>query len=260
MIKFFRKIRQKKLTENKFSKYLIYAIGEIVLVVIGILIALQINNWNEQQKENQNEQIILKRLQKEFISNKEQLNIKIEHRNAIIENCERLLQYYRNPNTAERDSIMFYLSSVVPTTFDPVQNDFVNSGTIEILKNEELKQLLVNWSTDVIQLQEVEQMFVRYVEQDLLSYTTALGIRRDLQYYFWNHTNRSLLESNQDSKMKSKKSNLKTPTKNDLLTDSRLEGAISQSLTYNLFNNQESETLRKRINNILQILDSEIGK
>jgi hypothetical protein len=46
MIKFFRKIRQQLLTENKFSKYLLYAIGEIVLVVIGILIALSINNWN----------------------------------------------------------------------------------------------------------------------------------------------------------------------------------------------------------------------
>ncbi|KPQ08630.1 MAG: hypothetical protein HLUCCX10_17225, partial [Algoriphagus marincola HL-49] len=51
MIKFFRKIRQQLLTENKFSKYLLYAIGEIILVVIGILIALQINNWNEERKE-----------------------------------------------------------------------------------------------------------------------------------------------------------------------------------------------------------------
>ncbi len=50
MIKFFRRIRQKLLSENKFSKYLIYAIGEIILVVIGILIALQINNWNEDRK------------------------------------------------------------------------------------------------------------------------------------------------------------------------------------------------------------------
>ncbi len=50
MIKFFRKIRQRLLTENKFSKYLLYAVGEIVLVVIGILIALQINNRNEEQK------------------------------------------------------------------------------------------------------------------------------------------------------------------------------------------------------------------
>jgi hypothetical protein len=53
MIKFFRKIRQKNLTENKFGKYLTYVIGEIILVVIGILIALQINNSNERKKEEQ---------------------------------------------------------------------------------------------------------------------------------------------------------------------------------------------------------------
>ena len=47
MIKFFRRIRQNLIMENKTSKYLKYAIGEIILVVIGILIALQINNWNE---------------------------------------------------------------------------------------------------------------------------------------------------------------------------------------------------------------------
>ncbi|MFT7073388.1 DUF6090 family protein [Patiriisocius sp. Uisw_017] len=51
MVKFLRKIRQKMLTENKFSKYLIYAIGEIILVVLGILIALAINNWNENNNE-----------------------------------------------------------------------------------------------------------------------------------------------------------------------------------------------------------------
>jgi sensor domain CHASE-containing protein len=55
MIKFFRKIRQKMLTENKFSKYLLYAIGEIILVVIGILIAIQLNNLNENRKERDRE-------------------------------------------------------------------------------------------------------------------------------------------------------------------------------------------------------------
>ena len=53
MIKFFRKIRQKLLNENRFSKYLVYAIGEIVLVMIGILLALQVNNWNELRKKEQ---------------------------------------------------------------------------------------------------------------------------------------------------------------------------------------------------------------
>jgi len=55
MIKFFRKIRQKLLTENRFSKYLFYAIGEIILVMIGILLALQVNNWNELRKKEQTE-------------------------------------------------------------------------------------------------------------------------------------------------------------------------------------------------------------
>ncbi|MEO9887119.1 MAG: DUF6090 family protein [Balneola sp.] len=59
MLKFFRKIRQKLLSENKFSKYLIYAIGEIILVVIGILIALQINNWNEQRNTREKELVYL---------------------------------------------------------------------------------------------------------------------------------------------------------------------------------------------------------
>ena len=62
MIKFFRRIRQRLLTENKFSKYLLYAIGEIILVVIGILIALSINNWNEDRKESLIEKNYLRRL------------------------------------------------------------------------------------------------------------------------------------------------------------------------------------------------------
>jgi hypothetical protein len=62
MIKFFRKIRQNLVMANRTGKYFKYALGEIVLVVIGILIALQINNWNEKQKENQFETKILKEI------------------------------------------------------------------------------------------------------------------------------------------------------------------------------------------------------
>ncbi len=60
MIKFFRTIRKRLLTEGKTVNYLKYAIGEIVLVVIGILIALQINNWNEEQKAAKKEKLFLK--------------------------------------------------------------------------------------------------------------------------------------------------------------------------------------------------------
>ena len=62
MINFFRKIRKKLADDNQFFKYWRYAIGEIVLVVIGILIALQINTWNEERKIKIEEQKILKDL------------------------------------------------------------------------------------------------------------------------------------------------------------------------------------------------------
>lgn len=66
MIKFFRKIRQKSLSENKFSKYLIYAIGEIILVVIGIMIALWINNKNEERIYEKKAEVILKEIQRDL--------------------------------------------------------------------------------------------------------------------------------------------------------------------------------------------------
>jgi hypothetical protein len=59
MIKFFKQIRQSLLSENKFSKYLLYAIGEIILVFIGIAMALQFNNWNEAKKTREKEQQVL---------------------------------------------------------------------------------------------------------------------------------------------------------------------------------------------------------
>ena len=66
MIKFFRKIRQNLINEGKTTRYFKYAIGEIVLVVIGILIALQINNWNEARKATTQEITLLKNIQQDI--------------------------------------------------------------------------------------------------------------------------------------------------------------------------------------------------
>ena len=69
MLTFFRRIREKLLSENNFSKYLLYAVGEIVLVVIGILIALQINNWNDNRKSRLKIGQILKKAREELALN-----------------------------------------------------------------------------------------------------------------------------------------------------------------------------------------------
>ena len=74
MIKFFRKIRYDLMEKNKTGKYFKYAIGEIILVVIGILIALQINNWNENRKNRVTEADYYCRILDDFKLNEKLIN------------------------------------------------------------------------------------------------------------------------------------------------------------------------------------------
>jgi hypothetical protein len=103
MIKFFRKIRQKMLTENKLSKYLIYAIGEIILVVIGILIALQINTWNKNKQLRLAELETLSEIQVALTqdvsvlsSNLKKLESKVMDSRELLMHIENKLPYEKN--------------------------------------------------------------------------------------------------------------------------------------------------------------------
>ena len=93
MLHFLRNIRQRLLTENRFIKYLLYAIGEILLVVIGILIALQIDNWNENVNRKTAEQKALNNLHLDFEYNLSELKEVIEHNNRNLEACMKILNY-----------------------------------------------------------------------------------------------------------------------------------------------------------------------
>ncbi len=128
MIKFFRKIRQRLLIENKFSKYLIYAIGEIVLVVIGILIALQINNWNENKKTKIKELKILRELSSDLTQNLDDININLLYLSDSQKSNEIILYFIEN-NIPYNDSLNYHFSNLYPfTTFN------VNQTTYESLK------------------------------------------------------------------------------------------------------------------------------
>jgi len=107
MIKFFRKIRQKLLTENKFSKYLIYAIGEIILVVIGILIALQINNWNENKKQIKKEEKVLQQFKNELNEDLFILDEIITSNKFVIKSCNELIKHLEK-NMPYNDSLSLY--------------------------------------------------------------------------------------------------------------------------------------------------------
>jgi hypothetical protein len=154
MIKFFRKIRQKLLMDlpgrqagNKASKYLLYAIGEIILVVIGILIALQINNWNEQRKERSREVEFLKGLKTDLLADKASLEYIIAEREAKVKSSVTLLKTVKLDTYAEVFSADSMISTVhswveyVPqtNTFD----ELVSSGNLGIIKNDSIKNRLL---------------------------------------------------------------------------------------------------------------------
>ncbi len=84
------------LSENKFSKYLLYAIGEIVLVVIGILIALQINNWNEEKKIHQEELKILLEIKNNLITGVESMDVALSLDSVNLDLSILILDYLQN--------------------------------------------------------------------------------------------------------------------------------------------------------------------
>ncbi|MBK9177588.1 MAG: hypothetical protein IPM46_14900 [Flavobacteriales bacterium] len=83
MIKFFRTIRQRMLKENRFSRYFLYAIGEIVLVVIGILIALNVNNWNAERRSRAQERALLQEMHGNLAMDLADCKFNIEHNDQL---------------------------------------------------------------------------------------------------------------------------------------------------------------------------------
>ena len=144
MIKFFRKIRQNLLMENKTGKYFKYAIGEIVLVMIGILLALQVNNWNIKRNNAKQEIALLTQLEKEYEENLKEVNEKIYMRSGIIQSINKIFTYIDNGiENIPLDTINKHIARTYLTpTFDGsngVTTEIINSGKLYLIQNSELK-------------------------------------------------------------------------------------------------------------------------
>ena len=128
MIKFFRRIRQKLLSENKFSKYLVYALGEILLVMIGILLALQVNNMNERRKAKEFERKMLSELQSSLEADVGMLEWAIEENEDRLYSIEVILEHFDQQLLFE-DSLATHFSNAI-TWFNPN----INNPAYESLK------------------------------------------------------------------------------------------------------------------------------
>ena len=162
MIKFFRKVRQKVLSEGKTGKYFKYAIGEIILVVIGILIALSINNWNSIRIQKRKESLLLNGLNKEFKANKIQLDSVLKNHKYSMKSVEYLMSRLPIKNTKKEnlDSLSYHIYHLGTFyTFNPsggVINSLINSSSIDIISNNELRQFIIGWNDVLLDYQEEE--------------------------------------------------------------------------------------------------------
>ncbi len=159
MIKFFRRIRQRLVSENRFYKYLLYAIGEIILVVIGILLALQINNWNQQRIEDKKEIELLIDLKDEFENNLIELEESININKIVTQSCIDLTNIIRSNSLSKQSGVVDKLLVAIGNfnSFDAktgISSEIVNSGKLSILKNETLRIQLNNWLTNIIDSEE----------------------------------------------------------------------------------------------------------
>ncbi len=139
-MRIFKNVRQQLASENKVMAYLRYAIGEIILVVIGILIALQINNWNENRKQENNKQHLMLAIKKELLKNKETLQSFEIGLNKSNTKFNQVLQYSAGANpTLPIDSLRKYLAEMVYrielSIINSVQEDAVSSGEFELLSD-----------------------------------------------------------------------------------------------------------------------------
>ena len=147
--------------KNKTGKYLKYAIGEILLVIIGILIAVSINGWNEDRKLKKAEQSILKDLKQEMIINLKALEFAIEENEKSFEAAIEMRALFKNRAAFDKMSDTLFYQSIRKmnwnVTYDPqngILNSIISSGQINQLSNKELKYLLASLkelTTDAIE-------------------------------------------------------------------------------------------------------------
>ena len=155
MIKFFRSIRKAFLLEGKTSNYLKYAIGEIVLVVIGILIALQINNWNENRKDRIKEKELEIALLSDFKETKTRLQETINNQQRDIDYSRQIILSYESQQLMSlKDSLPRIIGSGFGAWWrsEPVTKTYqsmISTGNIDLLSNSELKQKLAEFHAEL---------------------------------------------------------------------------------------------------------------
>ena len=246
MIKFFRHIRQDQIMENKTGKYLKYAIGEIVLVVIGILIALQINNWNNTRIENNRVTAFTQKLKIQIENNITRINEKIKQHEVTFKTSKQLLPIIDGNKTIHSD--LKIDSLVLANIYDYHLNLSMNTiiearenGDLALISSDKLRQAIYKLNT----LNETIKERERVTNEDL--------ILLFIPYLNKNYNFRNLSVIN-NSFENIKKSKLYKSDNSKMLQDQEFENYIITRMEYNKGNLILYNTVRDHLKAIQQLL------
>ena len=181
MIKFFRHIRKSLLMENKTGKYFKYAIGEIILVVIGILIALQINNWNENSKETEQLRNILTRVTQDFDNNSSEITYTLKTTKENINFIDNINKGLVSKDSLRNDNDYFNKYIIAFSGFEDIK---INTDGIDLLKtkiqnnydlNNDSIEALFKLYTEILFEIEVDESELARAFINLSEYITSTG-------------------------------------------------------------------------------------
>lgn len=177
MIRVFGKIRHALWQENRFTRYLLYAMGEIALVVIGILIALQVNNWNEQRKARAFEQVMLQEIRENVRVNLERFR-RLERRLQTSDaGIHLFLSELRQP-APDRQRLEYYFMQAntgIVFTFNKGAYDSLKAGGLDRLSNRALRGELIDY---------FDSFLPRYEQFIQIEYMRVMQIRREGLFAF----------------------------------------------------------------------------
>lgn len=260
MPRIFNSIRRRLLKENRFTRYLIYAVGEIVLVMVGILLALQVNMWNEQRKERHKEVDFLKGLNADLNADLRALDAIMQERDRKMQSALILLD--QPPLATYQDLLV--VDSLIWNVFRWVRfapqtntmDELVGSGNLSVIKNDSIKSMML----ELKQMQETDRIYTEHMrrEYDYYLYDRHAQIRelgtfidRRASFASGSPVNR-LLSSDQLAEA--------AHQADTFLDDRQVRNGLHLAANNNTSMLRRGRDMRDRINRLIEHIDNDIKR
>ena len=238
MINLLRRVRQKLIGKNKQTIYLFYAAGEVILVVLGILIALQINNWNENRNLRKLENVLLVDIKDNLIATRTNLTSNISYNKITLYNYEKILSHIKEnlPYSNSLDSAFSYIGYWSEPNFTYTAYETIKSKGLDIIQNDSLKLLITKM---------YEQNFPFLIDEFKGEWELHQSLV--LPYIFHNiqYINSDIARPN---------------NYNDLKTSDEFRNLMGLKMTTRKYTIQFAEMAQEKVDSLIFMIDGELSK